>query len=205
MYFQFDNFIKAHKQINLWLSDLNCGVLDPELYKEATVLVEFSSFLDESIPQLTDEGFVKGKVDYDTMYTDGDFYFRREKAYYDKVLTTQYLQKNIISYIERSKYSKRALLNFWKDEHKDLHSGAPCMTQVMFRLKDNRLDMHVTMRANDAYRVMLINFHLFSSAMKYVCDSLDLAVGKYYHYASSLHIYNEEKKDFLAFTQALKM
>ncbi|MFC1697274.1 thymidylate synthase [Nanoarchaeota archaeon] len=97
--------------------------------------------------------------------------------------------KWIINYLQKSPYSKRAILTFWDKKFSRLNIRAPCTTSIFFRLDGKNFNMNVHMRANDINNKMLLNLLLFSALQKYISDELNLKVGKYIHFVDSAHIY----------------
>jgi len=77
-------------------------------------------------------------------------------------------------------------------------SDVPCTLSLQFFIRDNRLDLHVHMRSNDI--MWGLTYDLFSFTLFQECMLLelkewekfkDLKLGKYYHTAGSLHIYEK--------------
>src|SRR5690606_21700179 len=69
-----------------------------------------------------------------------------------------------------------------------------CTNTIMFRIRNNKLNMSVQMRSNDIVTGLGIDAHMFSLIYEIVYQSLlekywDLQVGNYHHTASSFHIY----------------
>lgn len=69
-----------------------------------------------------------------------------------------------------------------------------CTNTIMFRIRDNKLNMSVQMRSNDIVTGLGIDAHMFSLIYEIVYQSLlekywGLQVGNYHHTASSFHIY----------------
>lgn len=72
-----------------------------------------------------------------------------------------------------------------------------CTNALMFRIRDNKLNMSVQMRSNDVIRGLGIDAHMFSLLYQFVYLYLletykDLEVGIYTHNASSFHIYESD-------------
>jgi thymidylate synthase len=98
-------------------------------------------------------------------------------------------------------YSRRAVVSVW-DPLRDSIEGVknyPCTTQLQFmlrrvdrdRLGRDRLslDLHVTMRSNDAWHGLAYDAFVFNQLQHTLARSLDVPVGTYYHHAASLHVY----------------
>ncbi|MGM5485415.1 MAG: thymidylate synthase [Nanobdellota archaeon] len=101
----------------------------------------------------------------------------------------------VIERLREDPLSKRAQVSFWdpvKDQEKD---KVPCIQIIWFRIIDKRLEMHVHMRANDAYKKLLMNLNIATELMIYIAKRLNVSIGKYIHIADSLHIYRNDKED----------
>jgi thymidylate synthase len=74
----------------------------------------------------------------------------------------------------------------------------PCTYSVSFRIRDNKLNMSVSMRSNDIWMGFCIDMFQFSIWQQMVYNGLlimypDLELGTYTHKADSFHVY---EKDF---------
>jgi thymidylate synthase len=70
-----------------------------------------------------------------------------------------------------------------------------CNTQKYFRLRDGKLELHSHSRANDAYRLLLLDMQLASCIHHEAAKRLDVEMGTYIHFSDSLHFYNQYAKD----------
>lgn len=77
----------------------------------------------------------------------------------------------------------------------------PCTLSLQFFIRDNKLDLHVNMRSNDV--VWGLTYDLFSFTLLQECMLLELKkeeklksleLGKYYHTAGSIHVYEQHFK-----------
>jgi thymidylate synthase len=68
-------------------------------------------------------------------------------------------------------------------------------------IRDNKLDMYVTMRSNDAFRAAFMNAVGFIFLQKKIADELGVGVGRYEHRANSFHVYEQ---NFKAFNEAVR-
>lgn len=95
--------------------------------------------------------------------------------------------------------SRRAILHI--NEPSDLHvattvgtKDVPCTLALQFFIREKELHLHVTMRSNDAIWGMpydIFSFTIIQEAMLGKLNEADmnLKLGKYYHTAGSLHLY----------------
>lgn len=81
----------------------------------------------------------------------------------------------------------------------------PCTYSVSFRIRDNKLNMSVSMRSNDIWMGFCIDMFQFSIWQQMVYNGLlkkypDLELGTYTHKADSFHVY---EKNFMAMEELL--
>lgn len=91
--------------------------------------------------------------------------------------------------------SRRAVLSMWDPRH-DVDSirvgsaDVPCNTHIYFKIRDDRLNMTVCNRSNDAvWGLYGANCVHFSFLQKFIALQLGRAVGVYTHLSDSLHVY----------------
>lgn len=102
--------------------------------------------------------------------------------------------------------SRRAviLINMPLDNIKATYTGSkdvPCTLSLQFFIRNNELNLHVNMRSNDV--IWGLPYDLFSFTLLQECMLLELAksnkfidlkLGKYYHTAGSIHLYERHFK-----------
>jgi len=71
-------------------------------------------------------------------------------------------------------------------------NDTPCTYAVQFSIIDGTLNIAVTMRSNDLWYGFCNDQYCFSELQKLVAERLNLPVGRYYHFAHNLHIYNHQ-------------
>lgn len=67
----------------------------------------------------------------------------------------------------------------------------PCTTAIQFMIRNDKLNAHVFMRANDAWRGFPYDVFQFCQLQLAVAGALGLEPGTYYHHATSFHLYEE--------------
>ena len=72
------------------------------------------------------------------------------------------------------------------------HPGVPCAVGLHFMLRNDRLDLNVLMRSQSAAAVMPYDVFLFSMIHEVAAHRLHTPMGRYHHYASSFHYYDDE-------------
>jgi thymidylate synthase len=97
--------------------------------------------------------------------------------------------------LENDKDSRRACMTILKSDHLYLNNpDIPCTYALSFRIRDNKLNMTVRMRSQDAILGMGSDAPAFSFIHEMVYEVLlktypDLQPGNYYHSADSFHVY----------------
>lgn len=104
--------------------------------------------------------------------------------------------RNVIKLLTERPTSRRAVIQiFDKADIAVPHKEVPCTTTLQFFVRDERLDMVVTMRSNDAYFGLPHDVFCFTMLQEIIARSLGRDVGIYRHFAGSLHIYKERWDD----------
>jgi thymidylate synthase len=161
--------------------------IDSELEKESPLLIVFDKLdLDDSIPNYDGIRFTLN-TDYQELIQRDSGFVKNEYNHYQGLLGSKIVE--IVSYLKANPTSKRAIIDVWAENQRDLSEKAECLVYLLFRESKDGLDLHIHMRANDAENKALLNFHIFSAIQQFVAKNLDLKVGKYYHFADSYHIY----------------
>lgn len=105
--------------------------------------------------------------------------------------------KHIIEMLRECGHTRRALISTW-DPKIDLHTtDPPCVQNCWFRInKDNKLEMVMTIRSNDAFKAGFMNMFVFTELQFLIAKALGIEVGRYVHIAFSFHIYGSYFKEF---------
>jgi thymidylate synthase len=97
--------------------------------------------------------------------------------------------------IKSDRDTRQAVINIWQNERDSGQPGKkdyPCTVAIGFRVYRARLDMHVTMRSNDAWKGLPYDVFQFNQAHHTVASMLQVPLGRYYHNAWSMHVYEED-------------
>jgi thymidylate synthase len=70
---------------------------------------------------------------------------------------------------------------------------AACATSIQFLIRGDKLDVVLTMRSNDAIWGLPYDVFLFTFLQELMAKQLNLGIGKYYHFAGSLHLYERHR------------
>ena len=98
--------------------------------------------------------------------------------------------------IREKKDTRHAVISIYdgKESSSRYMFDTPCTCAIHFHIIDNKLDMSVMMRSNDLWYGFPNDQYCFSKLQKMVADDVDVPVGKYYHFVTNLHIYNDKLK-----------
>ena len=103
--------------------------------------------------------------------------------------------EKVIEELSENPYSRRAVISIYTAE--DLNNltslDIPCNISLLFKIRNNQLDMTVLNRSNDVYKGVPYNFFVFRLIQFYISIKLNMKVGLHNHFTDSLHLY---KKDF---------
>jgi thymidylate synthase len=99
-----------------------------------------------------------------------------------------------LSRLRQDPDTRQAVIAIW-DPTQDLWTTRtrdyPCTTHLQLMIRRGRLDLHVSMRANDAWRGFPYDVFQFTQLQCSVANVLGLTPGTYYHHATSFHLYEE--------------
>lgn len=106
----------------------------------------------------------------------------------------QWLRNNQIEYIinelKQNKHSRRAVISIYDGkEHEEYKYDTPCTLSVGFNIINNKLNMSVYMRSNDAWFGFCNDQYCFSKLLELIANKLKLEIGWYYHHSTNMHIY----------------
>jgi thymidylate synthase len=94
--------------------------------------------------------------------------------------------------------TRKAHVSVW-DPVQDLWTQGtrdhPCTTHMQFMIRNDALDLHVGMRANDAWRGFPNDVFQFTQLQQAIAACLHIDLGTYYHHATSFHLYEENLND----------
>lgn len=97
-----------------------------------------------------------------------------------------------INQLKENKNTRQAWFSIFDGKEKEKYTyDTPCTLSVGFDIKPNieRLDMTVLMRSNDLVYGFCNDQYCWTKLQEIVANELNLPVGKYFHYAHDLHIY----------------
>jgi thymidylate synthase len=113
---------------------------------------------------------------------------------YGRRVGTQAL--DVIRKIDADRDTRQAVITLW-DPRLDNDPGKhdyPCTVSLIFQVRDDELNLHVTMRSNDVWWGLAYDAFQFTQLQYSVANALDVDVGRYHHHAVSLHAYERDAK-----------
>lgn len=96
----------------------------------------------------------------------------------------------VVNSLTKDQDSRQAVISLWRNNPSEA-KDRPCTLNFHFMIRDNRLNMHVTMRSNDAIWGQNYDCPSFSLLLLVVAGSLGVKPGHLYLTANSLHIYEK--------------
>ncbi len=100
---------------------------------------------------------------------------------------------NVIDLLKKKKTSRRAVIQlFDATDLSQNFKSIPCTCTLQFLIRDEKLNLLVNMRSNDAYLGLPHDVFSFTMLQEIVARSVDAEMGTYKHSAGSLHLYEED-------------
>ena len=94
----------------------------------------------------------------------------------------------VIDRLSKDSGSRQASAVVWQPHDAVRNSNdIPCTHGMFFHIRDGLLDMCVTMRSNNAFRILPFNVFEFTMLQEVVAKSLGVPMGDYVHWAASMH------------------
>lgn len=101
--------------------------------------------------------------------------------------------ENVIKLLSAKRSSRRAVIQLF--DATDLvtnYKSIPCTCTLQFMARDDRLNMFVSMRSNDAFLGLPHDVFSFTMLQELVARAVGMEVGEYKHCAGSLHLYKRD-------------
>lgn len=104
--------------------------------------------------------------------------------------------RNVLALLLKQPSSRKAVIQLFNAEDiADKHKEVPCTTTLQFLRRDEKIEMIVTMRSNDAYLGFPHDVFCFTMLQEVIARTLDCEVGLYRHFAGSMHLYDRDRAD----------
>lgn len=134
--------------------------------------------------------------------SDGGELIRRAAPTYDDVLLDpqnvdyaayglrlRYQLEGVYQELKTNPWSRRAVLAVWREEDLYHDGDRPCTLSLQFLIRNDALELHVTMRSQDAWLGTPYDAFMFTQIQRSYAAALGVGVGKYVHHVGSLHLY----------------
>lgn len=196
--------IKATSPVNAWHNVVKELYASPEtqgeLWKDQIVVVELENinpndYYDPNFP-MTQQNVDDINHYLVTGENEDKVIHEWTKIYRHRLFGTNYNQiEQVIEYLKKKPHGLRAQASVWNQEVDLYGKIGPCFQLAWFRVSEqNKLDIHIHMRASDGYGKILMNINEFVALQKYVAQSINVESGTYIHFIDSCH-FNLEDKD----------
>lgn len=97
----------------------------------------------------------------------------------------------ILEELRRNPSSRRAVISVRTNE--DIGSNDPaCMQHMQFQIRDEKLEMSVLFRSNDAVKATFMNMFALIMLQKRIADTLGVEIGTYTHRVNNFHCYEKD-------------
>jgi len=103
---------------------------------------------------------------------------------------------HVVSILKKNKHERHAVLNIFDNSDIDPALGIsriPCTLSLHFFVNDNKVNLQVNMRTNDAVNLLIYDVFHHSMLQRYVASSLKLELGLYRHFSSIM--YYQKKRE----------
>ena len=116
----------------------------------------------------------------------------------------------IITQLANAPHTRRAQAITWIPQEDQYNEHCACLQRLWFRIFDNKLQMDIHIRSNDAYKAGFMNMWAFVDIQRIVAEEVTklrgekIEVGEYIHFADSWHIYGSYFEEFKQFLDSVK-
>lgn len=122
---------------------------------------------------------------------NGEYY---ESAFGDRIFGTYNLWENAKSLLKKDPSSRRALIPiFFPNDGKNLPLDTSCAAYIQVFIRENKLDMILSMRSQSSIFVFPYDIFLFTMLQEYFSLELGYKLGTFTYFCNSFHYYNDEE------------
>lgn len=179
---------------------------DGELLHEQPACIEVGMFIDEASVYLD----LKKRTlayEYDWKVTFGHVsseLITEEIRYWNEELFGNDRRfHEIVTYLKNNLLSKRAIVQFWKDEYKDLGNPAACLAAVFFRVDGEKVHIHTHARASNASFLFFMDLQVMRAFQNAVAQVIGKTAGDFIFFTDSLHAYKTEENALRGLTKKI--
>ena len=102
--------------------------------------------------------------------------------------------KKISELIKKTSYTRRAISVIWDVLKDSVSENPPCLTQIVWNVKDNKLHQTCIFRSHDIFGAWLLNIYAMRKIQKQVSEFTEIDIGNLIIISNSAHIYEPEWK-----------
>jgi len=151
--------------------------------------VEFLAYFNPRMREFSDNS--------KTLWGAYGYRWRRASSLYP--LEDQDQIENTINELKVDPYSRRCVIAHWRDvDWCAIHAHSkdiPCNTHIYFQILDGKLEMTVCNRSNDMiWGALGANYVHFTFLQEYIALALNVAMGRYHHFSTNMHVYIDNWK-----------
>lgn len=164
---------------------------DPKNYKDTSAILTLEDYQGDEGVGLNDEGFYSS-FDYEKYIVEGKQQMLAEIEHYDQEIIKSGKLASFLKYFKSDETTKKGVINLWENNHLDPKKPFPCLMYAWFRKQEGILHMNCHMRANNAYKILIMDLQIGTSLHAYVAKKMGLRKGVYHHIVDTLHFYEKE-------------
>lgn len=107
---------------------------------------------------------------------------------------------SLVEKLKASPSTRQAVMQIY--DAKDLlitSKDIPCTCTLQFVIREGKLNLFTTMRSNDAFKGFIHDVFSFTMIQEIISKLLDVELGDYNHFVSSMHLYNSDEGKIRAY------
>lgn len=118
-------------------------------------------------------------------------------AYGPRLFTAEWHNQfeSVASLLKRKPNSRQAVIQlFDNSDLAGMYKDIPCTCTLQFMVRDEKLNLTVSMRSNDVFKGLPHDVFSFTMLQEILAVMLNRQLGDYTHFAASLHLYDKQKE-----------
>lgn len=176
-------------------TNLHYATIESAWYESGMNSIDFHPLITKIWSKYSDDG--------KTVNSAYGYYIFNAEHFYKENLQIKSQWSWVKEKLKQDPESRQAVININNISHKKNINTKdfPCTIALQFFIRNNQLDMIVMMRSNDLFYGFRNDIYCFSQLQKQMAEELNVELGQYIHFASSLHLYEGQ---FAAVNDLLK-
>lgn len=103
--------------------------------------------------------------------------------------------ENITKLLTENPSTRKAVIQIFDAmDIQEKHKEVPCTCTLQFLIRENKLNLYVSMRSNDAFMGLPHDLFAFTMLQEIMAVKLGVELGTYHHSVGSLHLYETDIK-----------